>query len=478
MFEPLWTWLASWFEPVAVRKVFGGAKWSDEAETLDGTGKREGIYVGLFPHRVRGRDVFEKMHFTGDGHALTVGPSRDGKAVGVLIPGALTNTDSMFCVETKGEIAAITARRRREMGHEVYYLNPFGLNAGPPYFQGQHGFNPLKRLDPDSDTFTSEVETICSALIVSDSQESQHWAEGAKGLIGGLITEEVLRPVGNVPSLAVVRRYLTMAEDAFETTMKNIVATTDHPLVRDRLTPFTSLTNEKRSLISTGRVQTSFLSDPCIVRALEQNDYDPADYKRKKMTVFAMLPSRMVGRDRTFNRYLRVMLSATLDAMTATPKQSERPVWVLLDDCYSLGALPVVERMMSEGAAFGIALHPVIQNLGQLKQLYGNNWETFIANSAVRMWGAPKDWLTAEYLSKLLGQYTAHTQTVNARNELSIGETGRPLMRPEELMSMDSTQLIAMVRGCAQPLMMARLPYYDPRMGLQGMYDPNPFHIG
>jgi len=119
----------------------------------------------------------------------------------------------------------------------------------------------------------------------------------------------------------------------------------------------------------------------------------------------------------------------------------------------------------------------VLQNLGQLKELYRNNWETFLANSGCTTFFAPRDNTTAEYLSKLLGNETANTQTINHEGHLSTGETGRPLMRTEELMGMTQHEMIVFLRDCPNPLRLFRSPYVKEPWGLRGLYDPNPYFV-
>ncbi|WP_245297072.1 MULTISPECIES: type IV secretory system conjugative DNA transfer family protein [Rhodomicrobium] len=84
------------------------------------------------------------MHYTSNGHLLLVAPSRSGKARHILVRSLLTNTDSAFIIDINGELAAIRARARREMGHEVYCLNPFALDSAAPWNLPQHCFNPLQ----------------------------------------------------------------------------------------------------------------------------------------------------------------------------------------------------------------------------------------------------------------------------------------------------------------------------------------------
>jgi type IV secretion system protein VirD4 len=342
----------------------------------------------------------------------------------------------------------------------------------------RHCFNPLKMLDPVSPSFTSVVESLSSALIQHEGHEA-HWADGARSLTGGLITHEVAAAAaeGRAPSLGRVRDYLTMNDDDFETSVAAIVQATGFRVVQDRLAMFTRLTNELRSFKSTAKTQTTWLSDPAMEAVTLGHDFDFAAMKRRPMTAYVILPSRLITSRMTYSRYLRLILQAALDAMTAAPRTHARPVWFLIDEFYSLGALPIIERMMSEGAGYGIQLQPIVQNLGQLKELYRGNWETFIANAAVQQWFAPQDFTTADYVSKMLGQYTANPHSIAPDGSVTISETGRPLLRPEEVMQMGDHQQIVFLKGCPNPLKLLRSPYFNERWGFDGRYDPNPYFV-
>jgi type IV secretion system protein VirD4 len=463
------------------RGPFGQAQWAGRAGTDSGVaGAARGPFIGLWGSGSGRRPKFEPMHYTKDGHLLMVAPSRSGKARDILVRSLLTNVDSAIIIDVKGELAAITARARREMGHEVYCLNPFGLHKDAPWSLPQHGFNPLAVIDPESENFIADIESLAGALIQHDGNEAAHWADGARSLLGGLMIHEILtaRAKGVLPSLAEVREHLTMSDEDFETTIDGIVKRHGSKIVHDRLAMFVKLTNELRAFKSTAKTQTTWLSDAAMERVTDRHDFAFADMKRKPMTVYVALPSRLISAGMTYNRYLRLIVQAAIDAMTTTPRTSNRPVWFLIDEFASLGAMPIFERMLSEGAGYGLQLQPIVQNLGQLKELYRGNWETFVANAALQQWFAPRDFTTADYVSKMLGQFTANPQTINADGKVSIGETGRALLRPEEVMQLTEAEQIVFLKGCPNPFRsIFRSPYFDRRWGLQGKYDPNPYFV-
>ncbi|MEJ0023762.1 MAG: type IV secretory system conjugative DNA transfer family protein [Alphaproteobacteria bacterium] len=61
-----------------------------------------------------------------DRHLLTIAPTGAGKGRGVIIPNLLRFEGSAIVIDPKGETWHVTARRRREMGQQVYLLDPFG----------------------------------------------------------------------------------------------------------------------------------------------------------------------------------------------------------------------------------------------------------------------------------------------------------------------------------------------------------------
>lgn len=61
-----------------------------------------------------------------DRHIITVAGSRAGKGRGVIIPNLLSYPGSMIVIDPKGDLAAETARYRREqLGQSVYVIDPF-----------------------------------------------------------------------------------------------------------------------------------------------------------------------------------------------------------------------------------------------------------------------------------------------------------------------------------------------------------------
>lgn len=125
-------------------------------------------------------------------------------------------------------------------------------------------------------------------------------------------------------------------------------------------------------------------------------------------------------------------------------------------------------------AGYGVQVWPFLQDLGEFKQTYPKDWETFIANTDVAQAFGTTDQFTAECLLKMTGTRTvfSHGATTgkgrsrgksrsSGRGEgASIREHGRPLVIPDELRLMDGREQLLLVRG-RRPLQCRKLRFYE-----------------
>jgi len=143
------------------------------------------------------------------------------------------------------------------------------------------------------------------------------------------------------------------------------------------------------------------------------------------------------------------------------------PTLFLLDEFASLGRLSAVERAMGLMAGYGVQLWPILQDLSQLKVLYGESANTFMANSGVVQTFGVNDYETAKWLSLLLGQQTRYFQTSDHMGETEKNVHARDLLTPDEIMLLDPSLQILKIQNM-RPVVAKKITYYsDPR------FDPN-----
>lgn len=444
----------------------GSARFSSKAERA-AFRQGDGLLIGRDPETGR------LLRYDGPAHLLTLAPTRAGKGVGTIIPNLLTVNRPVLVIDPKGENARIAAKARERFG-PVHVLDPFGVTGLP-----SAACNPMAGLDPDDPDLGDEAATLSEALVMDPPGQvhDAHWNEEAKSLLAGLIARAANRFAGKAG-------------------------------------------REAASVMSNAQRHTRFLDSPRIVAAMARSDVDFADLRRGVTSIFLVLPPNRLD---AYSRWLRLMVSqalqdiaraaerpgeahSTADTPTSAPNGSggategleapeaaheageppeprmdaaravPTPALFLLDEFAALGRLEAVERGMGLMAGSGIQLWPILQDLNQLRDLYGTRAGTFLANAAVQQVFGVNDLDTAKWLSESIGKETAYGQSESHQPgepaSLTTAPLARDLLTPDEIMQMPAHLQLLRVQG--QPVTLAeKLRYYaDPEF--RDLFTPQP----
>ncbi|MCW2247853.1 type IV secretion system protein VirD4 [Azospirillum fermentarium] len=451
----LWTCLAPHRDETAT--AHGSARWANLHDLRRaGAFGRDGLILGRWPSPLYPRLLRIKT----DKHLLTVAPSRAGKGVSAIIPNLLTYPGSVLVIDPKGENASATAARRAAMGQDVHILDPWGITGQPTA-----AFNPFDLLDGTSPDLAEDATLIAEALVPQGGASGldPYWETEAKALIAGLILYIVTSEPPELHNLARLRALLTLdAADfaillGFMTTSEAAGGLVARAANRLRQKP----DRERASVISSAQAHTHFLDSPRMGAVLAGSSFHPADLKHRPTTVYLVLPSPRIA---THARWLRLLVSLTLATLADTPQRPDNPVLFILDEFAALGRLPMIETAIGLMAGYGVQLWPVIQDLSQLRALYGERWQSFIANAgAVQAFGV-NDPLTADTLSRLLGTRgaTVRSDQRKADRTMKGGESystiARPLLYPAEIRNLPPADELLFIAGL--PPMRARKVSY------------------
>ena len=125
-------------------------------------------------------------------------------------------------------------------------------------------------------------------------------------------------------------------------------------------------------------------------------------------------------------------------------------------------------------AGYGLQLWPILQDMSQLKDLYGERAGTFIANAGVQQVFGVNDFETAKWLSQMIGQETTGFQTDSFKPgdgpSFSNNLTGRDLLTPDEIMQLPPDRQLLRVQGQATAVAQKLRYYADPEFA--GLFTP------
>lgn len=410
------------------------------------------------------------------GHLLTVAPTRSGKGVSAAVPNLLFYGGSVVVNDIKGELHAVTARRRRELGQKVYAFAPFAAESA--------SLNPLDLIDR-SQAF-EDVRLLALLVIPESAGEAAFWDNLARSLLAAVVLTVLESENPENRTMAHVRHMLTMPRADFEGLLQ-VISQGGEKLAARAANSFLGADEKVRAgIMSTLESHLQIWDSPRLEAVTSTSDFTPAELKAGGVSVFFILPPEQLG---SFAPVVRLFMGLLVQGMTKAVQQPPLPVLFLIDEFPALGRVAPIEKGIAYLAGYGVRLWFFAQDLKQLATVYGEaSANSLLSNCAVKQFFGVADNATADYISKAAGDTTSPTITYNQQSGQwgidggghSLGTTGRPLLAPNELMTLDKKQQVIIAAG-KMPIKCFKVNYLEMAESIKnesgGFYfDENPFY--
>lgn len=449
--------------PARSSAVHGSARWSTSGEVRAALGGSDGLIVGR--ENIKGGQL---LRYAGPQHLITIAPTRSGKGVGAIIPNLLTADRSILCIDPKGENARVAIRARLRFG-PVHVIDPFGVSG-----VSTGAFNPLDGLNEDSPDLAEDAALLADALVHDPPGHGgdAHWNEEAKALIAGVILYAVCHEPPWRRNLTTVRELLTGSPEQFDATLSMMQKSTCARglVARAANRHLGKADREAAGVLSSAQRHTHFLDSRRMAAVLERSDFRFEDLKAGVCTVFLVLPPHRLT---THSRWLRLLIAQAIGALARASGRPAKPVLLLLDEFAALGRLEPLEQAFGLMAGYGLQLWPILQDLHQLRSLYGQCAGTFMSNAGLIQIFNVSDVETASWVSKSIGATTMAYQTTGSSvsrgspfsiqtttsNSINNHLTRRELLTPDEVMRLDANLEILLRQGAA-PVAARKVRYY------------------
>jgi len=401
---------------------FGTSRWATLQDLLHAKliGERDGE-SGLFLGYER--EDRRPIVYEGEMHGLTVAPTRTGKGATAIIPNLMRSGSSVLVIDPKGENARRSLSARQAKSKWVFVVDPWEISLeDDAYGQGINPlnimrYNPLAELDPDDPDLASDTMLLADSLVIETGNDP-FWANEAKALLQGFMMHVVTSPDIDAEDkhLGTMRDILCLPPRNDQTppmmrTLDDVLGemeVSDNILINQAAARFKQKADKERSsVISVAQSSTHFLDSSKIRTSLSRSSFSFKELKTmdEPVTVYLVLP---LDRLKTYNRWLRLLITAALIDLTRIPKRSDKPpVRVILDEFAALDKLEIIETAFGTMAGMGVQLWVFTQDLGQLIRLYGDKaWQTFVSNAGVFQYFGSRDYETAKYAEHLCGMTT------------------------------------------------------------------------
>jgi type IV secretory pathway TraG/TraD family ATPase VirD4 len=389
---------------------------------------------------------------TPEHHTLIVARTRTGKGTRVIVPTLLRYAGSAIVIDPKGENAAITARVRFGMlNKEVHVINPWGELATAFKARGlpPATFNPLDVLNRNDPNAVAVAQSLAGAMCPSSpGDKDRYWQGSAANVLTAVLLWITDQP-GEQKTLARAREIVSLSRKDFTDRFLVPMAASSAfgGAIREMVSPYLDLAQETYSGIMANLSEnTKFLSDPQVKAATATSSFDMADLIRDPVTVYLVIPPDRIDTQRT---WLRLMTTAAMHTFKRYPLEGRPPhrCMILMDEFPALGRIEDMPRDIATMSGYGIDFTLIVQGIDQLKDHYGAAAGTILSNCAYKWFCNVSDLESAKYLSDTLGKATVRTVGKGeSQNEgpggagkgesVNYGETGRPLLMPDEVLSL------------------------------------------
>jgi type IV secretion system protein VirD4 len=314
-----------------------------------------------------------------ESHVLVIAPTGAGKGRNFIIPNLLTCEAPAIVLDIKGEAARVTARCRRDMGHEVVILDPFHIVADEP-----SSLNPLDRVTSNPESVADEAFMLAS--LVSEGlrgSKEPFWDDLAENLIAGLFAyvatsdETVSRTLGKVWNL--------LASDDVPYAMAVLLDKTPkmHVFARQQLAAFFAHEGEKvrSSVLSVAQQHMRIFASQGVQRAVAATSFDLAKVQSgAPLTIYIVVPPNKIV---SHGALIRLWLSTLLGVITERTVAPERPTIFMVDELAQLGGLRAFKEAVTLLRGYGLRCCLFLQSHAQLKALYPLDHEAITENCGV-----------------------------------------------------------------------------------------------
>ncbi len=385
--------------------------------------------------------------YEGDSHLMTIAPTGAGKGRSVIIPNLLTYEGPVVVIDPKGENFAVTARTRKEMGHEVVRLDPFEVVA-----TNSHGFNPLEIFNLEGIDIETEAQMLAEMLSTGNrSARDPFWDLSSCGLFSGLIAHVVTANSYDERHLNAVRKLLMSDDTVYGLqVLLDTVGARMNRMAYDEIAAFLQMPVEgtRPSVLATANsYMKAFLSER-VGQTLMRSSFLLADVVAgKQLSIYIIIPPDKLQSHRAL---LRMWIGVLLKAITSRKRIPEMRTLFFLDECGQLGNFPYLESVITLCRGYGLQAWSFWQDLSQIKRLYEIGWETMVNNCDVLQIFGAKNFMVASEFAEIVG------------------------VEPDEIKDIGGDEQVLVMKG--EDAVRARKFDYLKNSRFAGKFDPNPLY--
>lgn len=344
-----------------------------------GREKAHDVSAGFLEDLDRRQKHQGKVFDESDAGLVTIAGTGAGKGVSQIIPNVLTYPGSLVVLDVKGEIAAVTARRRREMGQNVYIVNPFGR-------ADTDAINPLDLVTRQHPSAVDDTRML-AALIqgYEKSHADPFWDERALDMISGALLFIAEHVPNRLRQVSRVREIWCAEEARLVEFLATMAASNLHEgAIAQTARQFVSAPEKTRaSILSSTQAKLELFCSPIAKRGLGVNTTGRVvDLEEilsgQPTTIYLTIPPQYL---RSHAGYLKLWLGTLITTVLRRDRRPTIPDLFIVDEAAQLGEMPLLLMAATLLRGYGLRMWTFWQSLGQMQRIYGAGHQEFLDNA-------------------------------------------------------------------------------------------------
>jgi len=398
-------------------------------------------------------------------HTMIYGATGSGKSRGYVKPFILQcvrRRESLILVDPKGEFYETMSGYLRDQGYEVRLFNLLDM-------ENSDAWNCLAAVDGDPCMVQSIAEVIINNT--SNTEERQDfWSKAELNLLVALIhyvhnhrgSDGKLLPIQE-RSLGTI--YKMLANESFQSLDEIFSAL---PQSHPAKAPYGIFKLANRQIwgniaIGLGN-RLSVFQNALVDMITSYNEIDLTLPGQKPCAYFCAISDQDSSLEFLSSLFFSQLFSRLMDFARRNGVSGRLPVVVnvCLEEFCNIGKLVDFKKVLSVCRSRGINCQIIVQSISQLSDRYEKKeWEELIGNCDIQICLGCNDQMTAQYISDKCGMATIRVNN----NQMPLmplfspiysstrpysqtrSNTQRPIMMPDEILRMDNSQCLVLLRG-------------------------------
>lgn len=234
------------------------------------------------------------------------------------------------------------------------------------------------------------------------------------------------------------------------------------------------------SVVSTARTQTEWLLSEPMRSDLRKNGVNWSQLAEKPTTIFVIVPAEFLETQEG-SVWLRLIIMSALRVLYGRAgRRKIKDIVFMLSEFAALGKLKPIEAARSQGRKYGVRLWPVVQDIHQIRDIYGpHGAESFAGQCQAVFAFAPGESESAEWMSRRSGEQDFIAQSASHNSEQPGVQRSYSVQRerawpPERILSLPKFTGLVWFYGQSAAVPVHAAPYWE--LPCKRLARPDPYH--